>query len=191
MVAKGLTNPVLSFEEIGLEELRAHIGLVLQDVFIFSQDVSYNIRLGASDIPEERIRAAAERIGAAPFIERLPDGYAQELGERGSTLSVGERQLVSFARALAFDPRILILDEATSSVDSELEAQIERATDELMAGRTSVVIAHRLSTVRGADRIIVLHHGRLCEEGSHEELLEREGLYARLHELQFSRTPAA
>ena len=175
-------------EEIGLEELRAHIGLVLQDIFLFSQDVSYNIRLGASDVSEERIRAAAERIGAAPFIARLPNGYDQELGERGSTLSVGERQLVSFARALAFDPQVLVLDEATSSVDSEIETQIERATNELMAGRTSVVIAHRLSTVQGADRIIVLHHGELCEEGSHEELLEREGLYARLHELQFARS---
>ena len=175
-------------EEIGLEELRAHIGLVLQDIFLFSQDMSYNIRLGASDVSEERIRAAAERIGAAPFIARLPNGYDQELGERGSTLSVGERQLVSFARALAFDPQVLVLDEATSSVDSEIEAQIERATNELMAGRTSVVIAHRLSTVQGADRIIVLHHGELCEEGSHEELLEREGLYARLHELQFARS---
>ena len=178
-------------EQIGLDALRAHIGLVLQDVFLFSQDVSYNIRLGASEISDERVRAAAERIGAAPFIERLPKGYGQELGERGSTLSVGERQLVSFARALAFDPQVLILDEATSSVDSEIEAQIERATDELMAGRTSMVIAHRLSTVKGADRIVVLHHGELAEEGSHEDLLEAGGLYARFHELQFSRTPAA
>ena len=178
-------------EQIRLEDLRAHIGLVLQDVFLFSQDVSYNIRLGASEISEERIRAAAQRVGAAPFIERLPAGYSQELGERGSTLSVGERQLVSFARALAFDPQVLILDEATSSVDSEIEAQIEKATDELMAGRTSMVIAHRLSTVKGADRIVVLHHGERVEEGSHEELLEAGGLYARLHKLQFARTPAA
>ncbi len=178
-------------ERIGLEELRVHIGLVLQDVFLFSHDVSYNIRLGAGDISDERGRAAAQRVGAAPFIERLPRGYDQELGERGATLSVGERQLVSFARALAFDPQVLILDEATSSVDSEIEAQIETATDELMAGRTSVVIAHRLSTIQGADRIIVLHHGRLVEEGSHRELLEAEGLYARLYELQFTRTPAA
>ncbi len=177
--------------QIGLDELRAHIGLVLQDVFLFSQDVAYNIRLGANEISDERVRNAAQRIGAAPFIERLPDGYGQPLGERGSTLSVGERQLVSFARALAFDPQVLILDEATSSVDSEIEAQIETATDELMAGRTSMVIAHRLSTVQGADRIIVLHHGKLVEEGSHEELLEAEGLYARLYELQFTRTPAA
>ena len=132
---------------------------------------------------------AAKRIGAEPFIERLPRGYDQELGERGETISVGERQLVSFARALAFDSRVLVLDEATSSVDSEIEARIEEATNELMADRTSIVIAHRLSTVQGADHIIVLHHGELCELGTHEELLEKEGLYARLHELQFLRTP--
>ena len=174
-----------------LDELREHIGLVLQDVFLFSQDVAHNIRLGAQDISEERVRGAAERIGAAPFIERLKDGYNQELGERGATLSVGERQLVSFARALAFDPRVLVLDEATSSVDSEIEAKIEDATNELMAGRTSVVIAHRLSTVLGADHIVVLHHGALCEEGTHQELLKHGGLYARLHELQFARTPVA
>ena len=178
-------------ERLGLDQLREHIGLVLQDVFLFSQDVTHNIRLGASDISEDRVRDAAGRIGAAPFIERLPDGYNQELGERGATLSVGERQLVSFARALAFDPRVLVLDEATSSVDSEIEAKIEEATNELMAGRTSMVIAHRLSTVLGADHIVVLHHGALCEEGTHEELLELGGLYARLHELQFARTPAA
>ena len=172
-----------------LDELREHIGLVLQDVFLFSQDIAHNIRLGAEDIPEDRVREAAKRIGAAPFIERLSDGYNQELGERGMTLSVGERQLVSFARALAFDPQVLVLDEATSSVDSEIEAKIEEATNELMAGRTSMVIAHRLSTVRGADHIVVLHHGALCEEGTHEGLLELGELYARLHELQFARTP--
>jgi ATP-binding cassette subfamily B multidrug efflux pump len=178
-------------DRLRLDDLREHIGLVLQDVFLFSQDVAYNIRLGAQGISEDRVREAAERIGAAPFIERLPDGYNQELGERGATLSVGERQLVSFARALAFDPRVLVLDEATSSVDSEIEAKIEEATDALMAGRTSMVIAHRLSTVLGANHIVVLHHGALCEEGTHEELLELGGLYARLHELQFARTPAA
>ena len=176
-------------DRLWLDDLREHIGLVLQDVFLFSQDVTHNIRLGAQDIPEDRVREAAERIGAAPFIERLPDGYDQELGERGATLSVGERQLVSFARALAFDPQVLVLDEATSSVDSEIEAKIEQATNELMAGRTSMVIAHRLSTILGADHIVVLHHGALCEEGTHEDLLELGGLYARLHELQFARTP--
>jgi ATP-binding cassette subfamily B multidrug efflux pump len=176
-------------DQLRLDELREHIGLVLQDVFLFSQDVAHNIRLGAQDIPEDRVREAAERIGAAPFIERLPEGYNQELGERGATLSVGERQLVSFARALAFDPQVLVLDEATSSVDSEIEAQIEEATNELMAGRTSMVIAHRLSTILGADHIVVLHQGVLCEEGTHQELLDHGGLYARLHELQFARTP--
>ena len=173
-----------------LEDLRARIGLVLQDVFLFSQDVRYNIRLG-SPMTDDRVVAAARRVGADRLIRRLPSAYDQPLGERGTSLSVGERQLVSFARALAFDPPILVLDEATSSVDSELEAQIELATDELLRGRTSLVIAHRLSTVRGADRILVLHQGELREQGSHQELLDRGGLYARLHELQFTRTPAA
>ena len=169
---------------VRLDELRERVGLVLQDVFLFSQDIAYNVRLGAPDITQKQITAAAERIGAADFIARLPDGYNQALGERGSTLSVGERQLVSFARALAFDPEILVLDEATSSVDSEIEAKIERATDELLAGRTSVVIAHRLSTIQNADRIIVMHRGKVEEEGTHLELLSHGGLYARLHELQ-------
>ena len=169
-----------------LADLRARIGLVLQDVFLFSQDVAYNVRLGSPEIDDERVRMAAERIGAAPFIERLERGYGQPLGERGASLSVGERQLVSFARALAFDPKILVLDEATSSVDSEIEARIEAATDLLLEGRTSLVIAHRLSTVQSADRILVLHHGRLCEEGTHQELLAHGGIYAKLHELQFA-----
>ncbi|MBW3534536.1 MAG: ABC transporter ATP-binding protein/permease [Gemmatimonadetes bacterium] len=177
--------------ELRLEDLRTRIGLVLQDVFLFSQDVGYNIRLGSEEVSPERVREAARRVGADRFIERLPGGYEQPLGERGSSLSVGERQLVSFARALAFDPPILVLDEATSSVDSEIEAQIEAATDELMKGRTSLVIAHRLSTVQGADRILVMHHGELREQGSHQELLEQGGLYARLHELQFAPPSAA
>jgi ABC-type multidrug transport system fused ATPase/permease subunit len=159
---------------------------VLQDVFLFSQDVGYNIRLGATEIDDARVRAAAQRVGADAFIGRLPRGYDQPLGERGSTLSVGERQLVSFARALAFDPAVLVLDEATSSVDSEIEAKIEAATDELLEGRTSLVIAHRLSTVQNADRIVVMHRGEIREQGTHDELLEAGGLYARLHELQFA-----
>ncbi len=178
-------------DQVRLDDLRSRVGLVLQDVFLFSQDVAFNIRLGNEEIADEQVEEAAARVGADAFIERLPTRYGQELGERGSSLSVGERQLVSFARALAFDPPILILDEATSSVDSEIEAQIEEATTELMRGRTSLVIAHRLSTVQGADRILVFHHGRLCEEGTHAQLLEQEGLYARLHELQFVRSPAA
>ncbi|HSW28360.1 MAG TPA: ABC transporter ATP-binding protein [Longimicrobiales bacterium] len=169
-----------------VRDLRSRIGLVLQDVFLFSQDVAYNIRLGSSGIDDAAVRRAAERVGAAPFVERLEGGYAQTLGERGANLSVGERQLVSFARALAFDPGILVLDEATSSVDSEIEERIERATDELLQGRTSLIIAHRLSTVQHADRILVLHHGEVREEGTHDQLLERDGLYARLYELQFA-----
>jgi ATP-binding cassette subfamily B protein len=169
-----------------LLDLRSRIGLVLQDVFLFSQDVKYNIRLGSPELDEARVREAADRVGAAEVIGRLEKGYDQALGERGASLSVGERQLVSFARALAFDPEILILDEATSSVDSEIEERIEQATDELLKGRTSLVIAHRLSTVQHADRILVMHHGEVREEGTHDELLAHDGLYARLHELQFA-----
>lgn len=180
-------------DRVPLAELRGRIGLVLQDVFIFSRDIGFNIRLGRDDIDDARVALAAARVGADRFIRRLPRGYAEPLGERGASLSVGERQLLSFARALAFDPLVLVLDEATSSVDSELEEQIERALGELMRGRTSLVIAHRLSTVQGADRILVLHHGELREQGTHEELLARGGLYARLYELQFAHptpTPA-
>lgn len=177
-------------DRLRLDDLRSRIGLVLQDVFLFSEDVAYNVRLGSPEIDDESIAEAAERVGAADFVDQLEQGYQQPLGERGATLSVGQRQLVSFARALAFDPQILVLDEATSSVDSEIEAKIEEATDELLQGRTSLVIAHRLSTVQNADRILVMHHARLHEEGTHEELLAAGGLYARLHELQFASAAA-
>jgi ATP-binding cassette subfamily B multidrug efflux pump len=145
------------------------------------------VRLGRADIDEERVARAARRVGADAFIQRLPAGYAEQLGERGTSLSTGERQLLSFARALAFDPQVLILDEATSSVDSALEERIEEALRTLMRGRTSLIIAHRLSTVQSTDRIIVLHHGVLREQGTHDTLLRAGGLYARLYELQFER----
>lgn len=173
--------------DVSTAALRERIGLVLQDVFLFSRDIAYNIRLGRQDISDERVREAAERVGALRLIERIPGGFAAPLGERGASLSVGERQLISFARALAFDPPVLVLDEATSSVDSELEAQIQDALETLMQGRTSLVIAHRLSTVQNADRILVMHHGELREAGTHDELLRKGGLYARLYELQFAR----
>ena len=168
-----------------LAELRNRIGLVLQDVFLFSQSVEYNVNLGSKEIGREAVGRALGAVGADPFVRRLPAGAGQALGERGAGLSVGERQLLSFARALAFDPAILVLDEATSSVDSEIEARIQDATDRLMEGRTCLVVAHRLSTIQGADRILVMHQGRLAEKGTHQELLAAEGLYRRLHEIQF------
>ncbi len=175
----------IDVREFNQRDLRTAVGLVLQDVYLFSDSARFNIRLGNQAISDEQVVAAAERVDADRFIRRLPAGYDQALGERGASLSVGERQLLSFARALAFDPRILVLDEATSSVDSEIEARIQHALEELMRNRTSLVIAHRLSTVQNADRILVMHHGELVEEGSHVELLEKGELYARLYELQF------
>ncbi len=172
-------------------EVRGRIGLVLQDVYLFSDTVSRNIDLGRPEVSEDRVREAARRVGVVPYIDRLSGGFEQRLGERGSNLSAGERQLLSFARALAGDPDLLILDEATSAVDSEIEARIERALEELMLGRTSVVIAHRLSTIRNADRILVMHHGEIRETGTHEELLRLGGLYTRLHRLQFAGSPSA
>jgi len=173
-------------DRVAIRELRNRIGLVLQDVFLFSDDVRRNIALGRADLGEDRVVAAAKRVGADPFIRRLPGGYGQPLGERGASISVGERQLISFARALAYDPLVLVLDEATSSVDSHLEERIESALQELMRDRTTLVVAHRLSTVREADQILVLHKGEIRERGTHEELLELGGLYGRLHELQFA-----
>lgn len=172
-------------DRLRMADLRDRIGLVLQDIFLFSQSVEYNVKLGSGEIDADAVAAALDAVGATPFVERLPERSSHPLGERGASLSVGERQLLSFARALAFDPPILVLDEATSSVDSEIEARIEEATDRLMRDRTCLVIAHRLSTVQGADRILVMHGGKLVEEGTHHQLLEREGLYRRLHELQF------
>ncbi len=172
--------------DVPLAELRERIGLVLQEVYLFSRDVGYNVGLGRADLDDDVIRDSIARVGADTFVGRLPRGVAQPLAERGMSLSVGERQLLSFARALAFDPLVLVLDEATSSVDSELEEKIEAALEELLRDRTALVIAHRLSTVQNADRILVFHHGCLRESGTHAELLGRGGLYARLHELQFT-----
>ncbi|MBI2533216.1 MAG: ABC transporter ATP-binding protein [Deltaproteobacteria bacterium] len=167
------------------QALRRQLGLVLQDVFLFSGDIAENITLGDARISEARMIEAARRAQIAPFVERLPGGYQEEVQERGSTLSQGQRQLLSFARALAFDPRILILDEATSSVDTETELLIQAALEELLKERTALIIAHRLSTIKSADRILVVHKGEIWEQGSHEELLAQGGLYARLYDLQY------
>ena len=172
-------------------EVRSRMGLVLQDVYLFSDTVLRNIDLGRPGGGAHEVEEAARRVGVAAYVDRLPGGYDQRLGERGSNLSAGERQLLSFARALAGDPDLLILDEATSAVDSEIEARIEMALDALMEGRTSLVIAHRLSTIRNADRILGMHHGEIRETGTHEELLELGGLYTRLYRLQFAGSPSA
>lgn len=167
------------------QSLRERIALVLQDVFLFSGSIGHNIALGNEEITPEAIEHAATTVGAHPFINRLPLRYDTPVQERGSTLSVGQKQLISFARALATNPDILILDEATSSVDTETEQLIDHAVQTLLADRTSIVIAHRLSTIQRADKIIVLHHGELREQGTHQELLALNGLYARLYRLQY------
>jgi len=172
-------------------DLRRRIAIVQQDVFLFSDTVAANIRMGAEDMPDERVHRAAEAVHADAFVRRLPQGYETRLQERGANLSSGQRQLLAFARALAADPDVLVLDEATSSVDSETEALVEDATRTLLAGRTALVIAHRLSTVVSADRILVMHKGRVHEEGTHEELLARRGLYWKLYRLHLAGGVAA
>jgi ATP-binding cassette, subfamily B, multidrug efflux pump len=174
----------IDVREWDLRRLRSSLALVLQDVHLFSGTIASNIRLG-SDIPMDRVRAAAAAVHAHRFIERLPQGYETEVKERGATLSVGQKQLLSFARALAHDPRVLILDEATSSVDTETEQLIQDALRVLLRGRTAIVIAHRLSTVQNVDEILVLHKGRIRERGTHQELLARRGMYWKLYELQY------
>jgi ATP-binding cassette subfamily B protein len=161
--------------------LRSQLGIVPQEGFLFSGTIWDNIAFGRPDATDEDVRAAAAAVGANDFIERLPNGYQSEVGERGGQLSAGQRQLVAFARAAAADPRILILDEATSNVDVRTEAQIERGLRRLLAGRTALVIAHRLSTIRGAGRIVVLDRARIVEQGTHEELLDAGGAYAALY----------
>jgi ATP-binding cassette subfamily B protein len=170
---------------LDLAELRGLFSLVLQDVHLFSGTIADNIRLGHASIDDERLQRAARAVHAEPFILRLPDGYQSAVAERGSTLSVGQKQLLSFARALAFDPRVLILDEATSSVDTETELIIRDALHVLMAGRTTIAIAHRLSTIQDMDKILVLHKGKLRESGTHQELLAHRGIYFKLFELQY------
>ena len=169
-----------------LKALRQNFAVVLQEVFLFSGTIEGNIRLGHEDITEERVRWAAREVHADSFISRLKDDYKAEVRERGAGLSVGQKQLISFARALAFDPALLILDEATSSIDTETEQLIQRAIERVMRDRTSIVVAHRLSTVQNADRIIVLHHGEIREQGTHQELLAERGLYWKLYKLQYA-----
>lgn len=169
-----------------LKALRENFAVVLQEVFLFSGTIEGNIRLGREDITEERVRWAAHEVHADSFIRRLKGEYEAEVRERGAGLSVGQKQLISFARALAFDPALLILDEATSSIDTETEQLIQRAIERVMRDRTSIVVAHRLSTIQNADRIIVLHHGEIREQGTHQELLAERGLYWKLYKLQYA-----
>ena len=175
----------VNIRDINPQSLRRQTSVVLQDVFLFSGDIKENINLGDDRIPIDRVKAAARVVGANRFIEQLQGGYDAEVKERGATLSVGQKQLLSFARALAFNPRILVLDEATSSVDTETEILIQQAIKKLLHGRTSIVIAHRLSTIQSADVIIVLHKGEIREMGSHQELLARDGIYRKLYKLQY------
>jgi ATP-binding cassette subfamily B protein len=175
----------IDIKRIRQEDLRRHIAVVLQDVFLFSGDIATNINLGNEAISHDRVVAAARVVGAHRFIERLPGEYAAEVKERGATLSVGQKQLISFARALAFHPRILVLDEATSSVDTETELLIQKAIGKLLQGRTSIVIAHRLSTIQSAAKIIVMHKGEIREMGNHQQLLALGGIYSKLYQLQY------
>ncbi len=175
----------IDVREYDLSELRQSIAVVLQDVFLFSGTVGDNIRLWGREIPETRVEEAARRVHAHAFIARTEKGYAEPVTERGSSLSVGQRQLLAFARALAHDPRILVLDEATSSIDTETELLIQDALEKLMKGRTALIVAHRLSTIQNCDRIVVLHKGEIREMGTHQELLKQRGIYWKLHQLQY------
>ncbi|MCY8619848.1 ATP-binding cassette domain-containing protein, partial [Bacillus haynesii] len=171
--------------DISLSDLRSQISIVLQDTFIFSGTIMENIRFGRPNAADEEVIEAAKAVGADSFISALPHGYATEVEERGNVLSAGERQLISFARALLADPRILILDEATASIDTETEVKIQAALKTLLNGRTAIMIAHRLSTIRDADKILVLDHGRKIEEGNHQELIEKRGMYYELVKAQY------
>ena len=176
----------IDIRQFSKKQLRSAIGQMQQDVFIFEGDVAYNIRLNDNDITDEQVKEAAEYVNASHFIEKLPQGYHEPVTERGATFSAGERQLLSFARTLAHNPSILVMDEATANIDTETEILIQEALEKLMDGRTTIMVAHRLSTVQHADCIMVMHKGRICERGTHRELLEQDGIYRKLYELQIS-----
>ncbi|HWQ81308.1 MAG TPA: ABC transporter ATP-binding protein [Ignavibacteria bacterium] len=175
----------VDIRNLSQKELRKNIGVVLQDVFLFSGDIKYNIDLDNTEISDDEIHYSLDNTGLRRFINELPDGISHKVNERGSTLSVGQRQLISFARALAYNPKILVLDEATSSVDTETELLIQKATEKLIEDRTSIIIAHRLSTIQSCDKIIVMHKGEIKESGNHQELLNKRGLYYKLYQLQY------
>ncbi len=176
----------IDIRQLSKKQLRSAIGQMQQDVFIFEGDVAYNIRLNDDDITDTQVKAAAEYVNASHFIEKLPQGYHEPVTERGATFSAGERQLLSFARTLAHNPSILVMDEATANIDTETEILIQEALEKLMDGRTTIMVAHRLSTIQHADCIMVMHKGRICERGTHRELLEQDGIYRKLYELQIS-----
>ena len=175
----------VDIKEMDLDDLRSRFGVVLQDPFLFSGTVGGNIRLGTARIQDADVEQAAEDVNLGDFIRTLPEGFKEEVRERGSTLSTGQKQLISFARALAHDPKILILDEATSSVDTETEFRVRDALNRMVEGRTSLIIAHRLSTIQRADKIIVMHKGQVREMGTHQELLAQRGIYYKLYQLQY------
>lgn len=176
----------IDIRQLSKKQLRSAIGQMQQDVFIFEGDVAYNIRLNDNAITDAQVKAAAEYVNASHFIEKLPQGYHEPVTERGATFSAGERQLLSFARTLAHNPSILVMDEATANIDTETEILIQEALEKLMDGRTTIMVAHRLSTIQHADCIMVMHKGRICERGTHRELLEQDGIYRKLYELQIS-----
>ena len=176
----------IDIRQLSKKKLRSAIGQMQQDVFIFEGDVAYNIRLNDDDITDAQVKAAAEYVNASHFIEKLPQGYHEPVTERGATFSAGERQLLSFARTLAHNPSILVMDEATANIDTETEILIQEALEKLMDGRTTIMVAHRMSTIQHADCIMVMHKGRICERGTHRELLEQDGIYRKLYELQIS-----
>lgn len=176
----------IDIRQLSKKQLRSAIGQMQQDVFIFEGNVAYNIRLNDNDITDEQVKEAAEYVNASHFIEKLPQGYHEPVTERGATFSAGERQLLSFARTLAHNPSILVMDEATANIDTETEILIQEALEKLMDGRTTIMVAHRLSTIQHADCIMVMHKGRICERGTHRELLEQDGIYRKLYELQIS-----